>query len=173
MTEEEWLACTDPKPMLESLWDTGRYRKLRLFACACCRRIWHLLADGRTRRAVEDTERFADRRLGSPKSRAVLSEAHAAGCEWRGLAGLELAAVLTPHWLERRDQLPGAAEAVVRAVALAAREEDGQGAAAERCSGADTNEVYSVTAAQERAAQAALVRCLFGNPFRPVALDPA
>jgi hypothetical protein len=59
VTKPDWLACTDPQPMLEFLRGKASERQLRLFVCACCRRIWHLLAD-ESRKAVEVGEQFAD-----------------------------------------------------------------------------------------------------------------
>src|SRR5215831_4414888 len=59
MDEAEWLACADPMKMLEFAWDKVSERKLQLFAAACCRRIWELMA-GRSHQAVELAERHAD-----------------------------------------------------------------------------------------------------------------
>jgi hypothetical protein len=62
MTEAEWLDCTDPTPMLEFLRGKVSDRKLRLFACACCYKVW-LLLDHRCRKAIESAEGFADGRV--------------------------------------------------------------------------------------------------------------
>ncbi len=60
MTEQEWLACTNPTPMLEFLREKASDRKLRLFLCACCRGAWQRLRYAPQRRAVEASEKFAD-----------------------------------------------------------------------------------------------------------------
>ena len=60
MTEAEWLAATDPTQMLEFCRENVSARKVRLFAAASCRSIWHLLKDERSKLAVEMTERNAD-----------------------------------------------------------------------------------------------------------------
>src|SRR5262245_49453770 len=72
LTEQDWLASDDPVPMLAALtqaskdgWGRPSFplvsdRKLRLFACACSRQVWHLLTDDRSRLAVETAERYAD-----------------------------------------------------------------------------------------------------------------
>src|SRR6185437_11919140 len=60
MTDAEWLSCTHPSPMLRHLGRRASGRKLRLFACACCRRIGGTMEDPRSRMAVDVAERFAD-----------------------------------------------------------------------------------------------------------------
>ncbi len=58
MTEAEWRACADPVPMLRWLGRRAGEAQLRRFGAACCRRIWHLLTDERSRQAVEAAEAF-------------------------------------------------------------------------------------------------------------------
>jgi hypothetical protein len=60
MTEAEWLACSNPIPMLDSLGDKASDRKVLLFACGCLRQVWPILSDERSRRAVEVAERLVD-----------------------------------------------------------------------------------------------------------------
>ena len=63
MTEAEWLACGDPKPMLRFLRGKASDRKLRLFAVAACR-AWpvdnHPEGPEAVRRILLAAERLAD-----------------------------------------------------------------------------------------------------------------
>src|SRR5207237_4009377 len=65
MTEDQWQVSSDPVSMLEVVKVGASVRKLRLFACACCRRTWHLIQDERSRSAVDAAERLADGRTAS------------------------------------------------------------------------------------------------------------
>jgi hypothetical protein len=62
MTESEWLASVDPAAMLESLKRTHQdsERKLRLFACACCRAVLSRFTARGSREAIDQAERYAD-----------------------------------------------------------------------------------------------------------------
>jgi hypothetical protein len=59
MTEAEWLSCNNPLGFL--LRGKTSARKLRLFACACCRRVWdHLWSGNISQAAILTAERYAD-----------------------------------------------------------------------------------------------------------------
>ncbi len=60
MTEEEWLACEDPRVLLDALRERTNNRKLRLFHCACLRWAVSLVAglDGKWLLSV--AEDYAD-----------------------------------------------------------------------------------------------------------------
>jgi hypothetical protein len=68
MTEAEWLACTDPTPMLEFV---RSKRKMRLYATSCCRRLLPLFSDLSLSGVVEAAERFADGQIGRRRLRAI------------------------------------------------------------------------------------------------------
>lgn len=75
MTEKEWFDCTDPQLMVEFIREKATDRKLRLSAIACCRSVWHLLPDRRSRKTVEIIERYADGLVDAKKLRAVWGDA--------------------------------------------------------------------------------------------------
>src|SRR5262245_1661340 len=63
MTEAQWLAGDDPVMMLKFAARKASPRKLRLFAVACCRRLFgDRIEDDRTRATLAVAERYADDR---------------------------------------------------------------------------------------------------------------
>src|SRR5829696_4447510 len=73
MTEQEWLTGEDPRLMLALIPERENKRKLRLFACACCRQVWNVFVTRFTVRVVEAVEAAADGEV----SEAVLSQTYA------------------------------------------------------------------------------------------------
>jgi hypothetical protein len=147
MTEAEWLGCTDPEPMLEYLRNKTSDRKLRLFAVACCRRASEMASFG----VVSLAERAADGLATDDELANARSEAER-GFE---LALGQFSYVPPPQHLHA----DGAAVAVTSSSAWEAAE-------------ASAAELAALVGGGEPAAQAILLRDLFGNPFRPASIDP-
>jgi hypothetical protein len=157
MTESEWLACTDPKPMLDFLnwwapfvWGRASDRKLRLFACACCRRVWHLAPHDDTRGAVEAAERFAD----GGGTAADLLRVHVSAAQ-----------VFYDYLREGRQADREAARADCSAAATAAW-------TAANLSGEWSLAAEVAGGVNAGPARADLLRDIFGNPFRPATVLP-
>ncbi len=80
MTEPEWVACQDPEKMLLFIRDKVSDRKMRLFALACCQRIWDRITDPRSRAAVEFAERFVEVGVVRRKGRPAVAKAASQAC---------------------------------------------------------------------------------------------
>ena len=105
MTEQEWLACTDPELMLEFVRGKVSERKLWLFAVACCRQIWNRSPDLSIRQAVDARELFADGLIDRDKLEASLRAARSAW--WEHLDAF-LHAVHVAFMAARGDERPSA-----------------------------------------------------------------
>jgi len=67
MTEAEWDAGGDPAALLSFLGERASHRKRRLYACACARRIRHLLKSPASEEAIAAAELFADGLIGEAR----------------------------------------------------------------------------------------------------------
>lgn len=154
MTEQEWLDCLDPRWMLEHLRKKARSRKLRLFACACARRAWRRLKTPVCCEAVEVAERYADKQAKNAE-RVQVNRTVRALCK-------------PPH--------------ITDEVSITSHVSHGTRYTQVDANIAAQRAVFVVTGVRnrgdnpdaedaERAAQAEIFREIFGNPFRPVAVD--
>jgi hypothetical protein len=78
VTEVEWLACTDPEPMVKYLRRRkASGRKWRLTAVASSRKRWHLLSHPLAQAAILVAERFADGEVPEAELKATHRAAYA------------------------------------------------------------------------------------------------
>ena len=152
MTEAEWLASNDAQRMMQYLAGGPSPRKSRLFTVACCRRIGYLLTR-KGREAVDAAERFADGLLEEPELTAAMG---AVGRPRTNARFRAAEAARFTSYPPLTNWTPAAANVAVDAV------------------GYDEHDrPIPEKRAAEESAQASLLRDIFGNPFRPAAVDPA
>jgi hypothetical protein len=190
MTEEGWQDCGDPTLMLRFQIGTndvrvqaveafpnckGSDRKLRLFTCACYGRLSHLLPDPLARAAVKVAERFADGEAATGE--LELADARVRGSlnafegRWRASRGAEHMALLPTHEALALGLVAVWAEAP-KAAYYASSNASLAFAAIMNPGDATYDSGFLASRSAEERAQADLLRCIFGNPFRPVAADP-
>lgn len=91
MTETEWLACTDPRLMLEFLRGKATERKLRLTLCGWSRLNWKWLPE-QSRSAVELAELYAE---------GLAGEADREAADVKLWLEMQERHTNFPHWLAR------------------------------------------------------------------------
>jgi hypothetical protein len=178
MTEADWLTCADPDLMLDYLDGKVADRKLRLFACAVCRRLWHLITLRPCRRAVEVAERFADGLATAEECDAANDEAFNARPMWLdGNWPAAWAAAPPPMALAAAETASRAAQALSKVTAEPLRRlgyaSVYTGATTDARKAAWDNFEAALQASELRTQKehADLLREIIGNPFRPRAVQ--
>ena len=167
MTEAEWQTGTNPTAMLVHILDRANPRKLRLFVCACARQLWALFRDMRSRRGIEVSERYADGQASEAERQAAWTAALEAQADASWDATRE---AIAAAWTVHHDVTVGAVRVIEDVVRVHARR-----AALEVARKGLWRAVRETRQAAEllaRARQCDLLRDLFGNPWRPVVIDP-
>jgi len=159
MTEAQWRTCTSPEAILNFLTAKASPRKLRLYAIGCCRRIWRFLDDDRCRHAIEMAQRFADGRARRPS----FSPQGKASPRWRA-SGANRA---------RRSRGPSLPLVAPPGRPRGCRPGTPPGMPPGMRAWSPAITFPTPDWEKERVWQAALLLDLFGNPFRPVRMEPS
>ena len=178
MTEEEWLACTNVELMLKFLQSKVSDRKLRYFALACCGRIVDLIVDRRAGAAIEFAEQFADVGAARKRGRPAIRKAADLLCReweqarWRMTDEKEKARCLIAGTAAR------AANATLESSAwLSAKWASSFSASARAWEWIIAHKPDSlpdfdhIAGRSKQFEQVPLIHDIFGNPFRPIAVD--
>jgi hypothetical protein len=165
MNKKQWFASTHPPEMLLHLRDRAGDRKLRLFAVACCRRFWPIIErDAVGRMAVEVAERFAD-------GRATVTACHLA----RASVVSNWGSGTDPVLCKARELARATAKSKAAGAAIdAGREATSLASRTAELAGVTCSAITAAKLAATRAeceCQVRSLRCIFGNPFKPVAVE--
>ena len=155
MTEGEWLAATDPTPMLKFLRGKASDRKLRLFAVACCNCAWPLLDDPSSRSAIEIASRYADGNADQNELRAAFQTVDG----FMPDTVLNIQRQIAHAICSEPPFVIGAAYDIDK---LVARQYDAERRHHREKAGTIPTPRFTT-----------LLRDVAGNPFRPVAVDPS
>jgi hypothetical protein len=195
VTEDEFNRRTDPQEMLAFLKGRASERKLRLFAVACCRRIWQFITDPESRAVVEVTEQSADGPIDVQRILSLNFDRLTNDCgdpeePFRmafmvaGHVGYSLLAPIHgfPHANGAFGDAVETAQGAVQVTADSFAEPDDKRArlyssedlfAAYQQRRAKAEAAFRERQVAEQVGQSSLLRCIFGNPFRPLApIDP-
>ncbi len=178
MSEADWRECICPELMLAYLGERASARKKCLFACACVRRVWPLLTDQRLRQAVELVEYSADKPMDARQLKKVRQMVRSLRGQLEGAA--QAAAVAVEALVARNgpilerprdirepsDVISAMRQARALARAAEAEREERSGVPATLAEPAPIRPLEALDAVE-------LLREVFGNPFRPLVLDPA
>jgi hypothetical protein len=148
MTEADWLAEVGASRMVEFVRLRATERKLRLFATACCRSRWADLTDPQTRKAVEVGEKYAD---GKVSAKWLSRKWHAAYYSTVA-SGFGNNTMTSLVWAALSCAMPVLREPPELMSAVCYLDQD------------DIAFANTLTLPK-------LARCVFGNPFRPAAVN--
>jgi hypothetical protein len=165
--------------MMEFLRGKASDRKLRLLACACCRLISRWVTDARSRQGVEIAERYADGGVVGAELGAAATTAWAAyepdeftnaPLEAMGYAAAHAAACVTGT--NFRYDRPDGQLVIDRTTWHSVRDAVGSVLrVGGRDDATDSPEVGRDHLFRRRVSD--LIRCITGNPCRPLAADPS
>ena len=187
--EKKWFnpesASTNPEnTSLEMLGylksDSLDKRKMRLFTIACCRNIWHLIKDKRSREAVEVADRFIEGKATSQEVEDALEGAIDATFDAINVTGSERQENMVSSWYSTRaaecplERLNPDYSSIYSKPAYELQSVIMNTMTAVSPLGSSLNEINNKARVSEAMFQADCLRDIFGNPFaieQPV-IDP-
>jgi len=187
MTEGEWLHSANPAAMISHVRGMAARRKVRLFACALARLNWRLLYHRGSQYAVEVAERFVDGQATHAELANAHEQARRPTTEYDFLPALwecGTAWAAVPEQVEKLLLLEVFSQADLKRtyseherIGDPVKRESVLAAADLAYCAANNLALYAPALLRAitilQAPAPALVRDIFGNPFRPVTLDPA